>query len=454
MNSREIVLDMLIDILEKDKHSHIVLRQGLGELSEVDKKERSFITRLCNGTIERLITLDYDIERFSKIKVNKMKPLIRNLLRMSMYQIKYMDQIPDSAACNEAVKLAKKRGFQSLSGFVNGILRSAIRNKETLSTYPNSLKVDELLSIEYSTPRWIIEMLLKQYDRDIVEGILISLLEEKSTSIRVNESKISKEEVRKILIEEGVTVSDGDYYPLALKIENYDSLERLPSFHKGYYQIQDESSMLVGMIAGVKAGDRIIDVCAAPGGKSLHLAELLTVAEQSVQEKKGSVEARDLTEKKVALIRQNISRLNVNNVTVRVMDALLLEEDSIETADIVIADLPCSGLGVIGKKPDIKYKMQKEQQEELVALQREILKVITKYVKKGGTLLYSTCTINEKENEGNLQYILDNFSFEVESLDAYLPTNLQSETTKKGYIQLIPGVHNTDGFFISKLKKV
>ena len=353
MNAREIVLDMLIEVIEKDKHSHLVLSRTLGELNDLDKKERSFITRLLNGTIERLITLDYDIERFSKIKINKMKPLIRNLLRMGMYQIKYMDQVPDSAACNEAVKIAKKRGFQSLSGFVNGILRNAIRNKESLYEYPKEIPTSERLSLVYSTPLWIIETLTKQFDYDTMEAILASSFEEKTTSIRVNESKISKKELIQTLIEEGVSVEEGDYYPLALKIKNYDSLERLQSFQKGYYQVQDESSMIVGMVAGVKPGDKIIDVCAAPGGKSLHVAELLTVVEKGT-DAKGSVEARDLTDKKVALIKENIQRNHASNLTAKVMDASLLDEDSIESADIVIADLPCSGLGVFGKKPDIK----------------------------------------------------------------------------------------------------
>lgn len=452
MNAREIVLDMLIDVIEKDKHSHIVLSQNLKEYKELDKKERSFITRLLNGTVERMITLDYDIERFSKIKTKKMKPLIRNLLRMSMYQIKYMDQVPDSAACNEAVKIAKKRGFQTLSGFVNGILRNAIRNKESLNTYPDGISKEMRLSLVYSTPLWIIETLTKQYDNDTMEAILASSFEDKYTSIRINESKIPKDELLQILAEEDVEVIQGDYYPLALKIKNYDSLERLESFQKGYYQVQDESSMLVGMVTNVKAGDKVIDVCAAPGGKSLHVAELLTMAEKN-SDVKGSVEARDLTEKKVALIQENINRLQTDNLVARVMDASVLDKESIESADIVIADLPCSGLGVFGKKPDIKYKMKPEQQKELVALQRKILEVVTQYVKKGGILLYSTCTINREENEENLKYILEHFPFEVESLDEFLPENLHCETTKHGYIQLIPGVHSTDGFFITRLRR-
>lgn len=190
----------------------------------------------------------------------------------------------------------QKRGFQTLSGFVNGILRNAIRNKGSLNTYPDGISKEMRLSLVYSTPLWIIETLTKQYDNDTMEAILASSFEDKYTSIRINESKIPKDELLQILAEEDVEVIQGDYYPLALKIKNYDSLERLESFQKGYYQVQDESSMLVGMVTNVKAGDKVIDVCAAPGGKSLHVAELLTMAEKN-SDVKGSVEARDLTEK-------------------------------------------------------------------------------------------------------------------------------------------------------------
>ncbi len=203
--------------------------------------------------------------------------------------------------------------------------------------------------------------------------------------------------------------------------------------------------MLVGTVAGVNAGDYVIDVCSAPGGKALHIADKLKGT--------GVVDARDLTLYKVGLINENIERTGYTNIKASVSDALLLDRDSIHKADVVVADLPCSGLGVIGKKPDIKYNMTRKKQQDLVKLQREILKVVHSYVKSGGVLLYSTCTIHKEENIGNVMWLVKEFGYTLESLDDYLPDVLKSETTKKGYIQLIPGLHETDGFFVARLRK-
>ena len=203
--------------------------------------------------------------------------------------------------------------------------------------------------------------------------------------------------------------------------------------------------MLVGEVARVKEGMNAIDVCAAPGGKTLHIAEKLNGT--------GHVSSRDLTYEKTALIEENKERLGFTNVDIKAMDALTLDEKSVGVADLLIADLPCSGLGVIGKKPDIKYKMEEGQLKDLAALQRDILDVVTSYVKPGGTMIYSTCTINKEENVENTRYIVEKHGFVLESLDAYLPENLHSETTKQGYLQLLPGRHKTDGFYFARLRK-
>ena len=203
--------------------------------------------------------------------------------------------------------------------------------------------------------------------------------------------------------------------------------------------------MLVAEVAAPKKGDRILDLCAAPGGKSLHMADKMGAY--------GMVDARDLTEYKVELIQENIARADAINIEAHCMDATILDEDSVNTADIVLADVPCSGYGVIGKKPDIKYRISESKQEDLVLLQRKILDRASQYVKEGGTLVYSTCTIAREENQGNVEWFLENYPFEAVSLDGCLPEELQSETTKKGYLQLLPGVHKTDGFFIAKFKR-
>ena len=444
-NPREIALDAVMDITGNQQYTHRVLSQILKQHQSLEKQDRSFITRICEGTIERLITIDYIINQYSSIKTNKMKPLIRNLLRISVYQIKYMDQVPDSAVCNEAVKLAKKRGFQSLSGFVNGILRNIIRNPEKVSFPQEEKDPAGYLSLNYSMPDWIIKDWLKQYDVQTVKGILETTLRDKKTTIRCNLNKVSPDELKKMLENEGVSVEYGAYLSYAFRIENYNYLNALNAFNKGYFQVQDESSMLVGAVSGIKEGDVVIDVCAAPGGKSLHAAELLHST--------GQVSSRDVSDYKVNFIVDNINRLGYTNITAKVQDALVLDEESIEKADVLLADLPCSGLGIIGKKPDIKYNVTKEKQKELVRLQRDILEVVHQYVKKGGTFIYSTCTINPEENIENVRWFMKQYHFKAESLNPHLPEILWSDTTKEGYLQLIPGIHQCDGFFIARLRR-
>ena len=438
--TRELVLGILLEVTRDGEYSHIALRNVLNKYQYLDKKERAFITRVTEGTLEHMIEIDYIINQFSSTKVNKMKPVIRCILRSAVYQLKYMDSIPDSAVCNEAVKLAEKKGFRTLKGFVNGVLRNIARNLDTL-TYPDDL------SIRYSMPEWILEQWLKEYDKETVEAMLKEFQAEKPTTIRVNLNQISKEELTASLEKEGVHVENHPYLPYALWISGYDYLADLESFQNGAFYVQDISSMLVSHIADPKEGDNVIDVCAAPGGKSLHMADLLKGT--------GHVEARDLTDYKVNMIEENIMRAGVNNMSAVKWDATILDEEKIETADIVIADLPCSGLGVLGKKTDLKYKTSAEIQKSLVQLQRDILKQVRQYVKAEGTLIYSTCTIHKDENMGNVHWFLENFpEFELVSIEDRLCKELKEDVIEKGCMQFLPGKHQSDGFFISKFRKV
>lgn len=441
--TRELVLEILTEVFENGGYSNTALHNTLMKYQYLEKQDRAFITRLSEGVIERCIEMDYVINCFSKVKVNKMKPVIRNLLRMGTYQILYMKQIPDSAACNEAVKLAGKKGFVNLKGFVNGVLRTISRQKDKL-VYPQRGS-REYLSVVYSMPEWILDLWLEEMDASTVEKMLAAFLAEKKTTIRVNTNKISKELLMERLFEEGVSVEQGTYLPCALNISNYNYLTGLKSFTEGLFQVQDESSMLIAPAAGIKKGQKIIDVCAAPGGKSTHAAELL--------EHTGQVIARDLSEYKTSLIEENIKRLGLANVTVECQDALVLEEGSIESADVVLADLPCSGLGVMQRKGDIKYKTTREDIASLAKLQKEILAVVTRYVKPGGVLIYSTCTVNRYENMENVQYILEHYPFELESLAPYLPQTLAQKEETAGCLQLLPGIDGTDGFFLARLRR-
>ena len=426
ISERELALAILLEV-EKGEKSHLVLRQVLEKYQYLGKQERAFLTRLTEGTIERKIELDYIINQFSKVKTNKMKPVIRNIMRMAVYQMKYMDQVPTSAACNESVKLAVKKGFGTLRGFVNGVLRNVARNLDTVK-YPAEEKIVEHLSVAYSMPEWIVKMWISDYGKEKTIQILDGFYMEKPTTIRINENQVTKQELVEKLRAEGVKVEEHPMLSSALMISGYDYLNALDSFQVGDFQVQDASSIRVAESADIKKGDYIIDVCAAPGGKALHAAQILDGT--------GHVEARDLTEYKVSLIQNNIERMGFTNVEAIQQDATVLDEKSVNKADVVIADLPCSGLGVLAKKTDLKYKMSLETEKEVAELQREILQVIHQYVKPGGTLLYSTCTICKRENEDNVAWFLDNIKgFQLEWEEQIFPAR------------------ETDGFYIAKFKR-
>ena len=451
-NPRELVLEMLIKIFEEGQYCHTVIRQTLSEYSELGKRDRAFVTRLCRGTVERCLTLDFEIEKYASLKIKKMKPLIRNLLRMSVYQIGYFSQTPPSAVCNEAVNIVKKRKIYGLTGFVNGILRQIVQHKDEFAKLPEKMPLSQQISIQYSIPEWIIKEWLIRFKKETTIAMCKAFLEDSPLTIRVNESKKSILELKEELITQEVTVKRAHLFPDAFYLEGVDRLSQLKSFSIGAFQVQDESSMCIARVAGICAGDVILDVCAAPGGKALHAAELLC---QKADGKKeiGKVIARDISKEKTALILENLQRTKYSNITVQIKDATVFYPEYEALADIVFADLPCSGLGILGRKPDIRYKTTKELRERLAKLQREILTVICRYVKPKGVLIYSTCTISEEENEQNYSFLISELGFEAESLDDYLPSILHSTTTKKGYLQLLPGVHQTDGFFLAKVRK-
>ena len=331
-----------------------------------------------------------------------------------------MDRIPASAVCNEAVKLTGKKGFGNLKGFVNGVLRSIARELPGI--------VCQDLWTRYSTPKWIVEQWMEQYGEEKTLQMLAGQYKQRPLTIRANLLKTTKEQLKERLQAEGVCVQEVDGTACALSISDYDHLRALSSFREGLFQVQDVSSMQAALLAAPKAGDYCIDVCAAPGGKSLHLAELMRGT--------GFVEARDLTLEKVALIEENIARMGTENIKALQMDATILDEGSIQRADVVLADLPCSGLGVLGKKRDLKYRISREQQKELVILQRLILDTVCRYVKPGGTLLYSTCTVHKEENEENTRWFLAGHPFVL-----------------KKEVQMLPGMGLWDGFYIAKMER-
>jgi 16S rRNA (cytosine967-C5)-methyltransferase len=352
---------------------------------------------------------------------------------MGVYQLIFMEKVPDNAVCNEAVKLAKAHSFGSLTGFVNGVLRSIARNKENL-VYPERDKEPvKYLSITYSMPEWIVEMWMKRYGIDETEQILKGLLENRPVTIRMNTTDDEAKKLIAQLSAEGVSLKQTKELAYAYQIAEFDRIDKLTGFAEGKFMIQDLGSMMITEMAGIKKGDYIIDVCGAPGGKALHAAFLTGET--------GHVDVRDLSDNKVSLMEENIARSGCSNVTASVWDATVCHEESIGKADVVIADLPCSGLGVIGRKGDIKYRLKPDDITEISALQREILSVVQSYVKPDGVLMYSTCTLTAEENEQNVAWFCEHYPFQLMEDKTLLPgkqDNIQDET---------------DGFYMARFKK-
>lgn len=451
VNLRFIVMEML---LTEGTYSNIIVRDVLNKYNYLSQQEKSFIKRLYEGTLERRIELDYVVNQYSKVKTNKMKPVIRAIMRMSAYQILYMDSVPDAAVCNEAVKLAQKKGFSTLKGFVNGVLRNLARNKPQIE-YTS-------LSVKYSMPEWIVDMWIAQLGTEKTEQILKGLLEEHPVTIRIRDIEeevgISTEDLTKALSEflqqQGGSMQQHPYLPYAYQIYKTDDITKLPFYKEGGFVVQDISSMLAVEAIGIKNIQvakyiKAVDICAAPGGKTMLLSDIL--------DKEGidnyHIILRDISDNKVMRMIENLNRCKLKKNQVQVWDALKLDEEHIGKADIVIADVPCSGLGVIGKKRDIKYNMAPESIVDIINLQKKILTNAVAYLKTGGRLLFSTCTINYDENEAHYEWLKNEQKLTPVSLNSSLPKYLHSDTTEKGYLQLLPGVHDADGFFISVFTK-
>ncbi|MBP5297713.1 MAG: 16S rRNA (cytosine(967)-C(5))-methyltransferase RsmB [Lachnospiraceae bacterium] len=452
VNSRELIVTMLMSINSGDEYSHILIRNVLDKYDYLDNKEKAFIKNVTEGSIERRIELDYIIDSFSKTPVKKMKPFIRELMRMSVYQLVFLDKVPSSAVINEAVKLAKKKGFVGLSGFVNGVLRSVDRGYKEIK-YPKE-GTKEYRMIKYSMPEWIIDEFDSYLGADKSDKVFEAFLLKRPVVIRVSE-RLSVDEVKELVgaIEEtGVSILPNRYSSRAYTLAG-GGVTRLPGFAEGRFTVQDISSQICVMAAGIKKGDNIIDVCAAPGGKSVYASELAG--------NDGHVIARDLTSYKTSLITESVMRMGLKNVSVEEWDATNPDESKIEKADVVIADLPCMGFGVMGRKRDIKYNVNKPQLEEVVKLQRSILDVVSGYVKKGGTLIYSTCSISASENIGNAEYIEKQLGFTPSDITPYLSEGLLEDVKragaenelKLGRLQLLPGFYDSDGFFVSRFIK-
>lgn len=405
VNLRKVSLEIVVKVMEDRNFLNEVLGDTLNKYRYLEKGKRSYISRITRGVVERFIELDAYISAYSNTKPDKLNPNIRNILRLAIYELRYFDSIPESATVNEYVKLSGKCAPSRLKGFVNGVLRSMIRDDYKKANLTNS----ESLSM----PKWLYDKFQEEYG--CADEICKAFLEPNLITIRANLTKCTPSLLRDRLENEGVKVTQIPNIEYGFFLENVDYLEKLDSFKEGLFYVQDLSSMMVGVKSGIKAGDTVIDVCAAPGGKSLHMAELLDVYEKQEYSQiepelihRGHIYSYDISEDKVNLIKENIDRAGLSNITASVKDATVYDERLKDKADIVIADLPCSGLGIIGKKPDIKLRINILDIKSLASLQQDILNICKNYVKKKGVLIFSTCTISKLENQDNVRAFLDN----------------------------------------------
>ena len=439
---REQIVDLLIEVEREQSYAQLSLKNALEDL---DVRDRALATEIFYGTLKYQIQLDYWLNQYSKTPVKKMKPLIRNLLRMSIYQMIYLDKIPVSAVINEAVKIAKKRKFQGLSGFVNGLLRNIEREKEKLS-FPNREKsLSYALSVQYAIPEWIIAMWLEQYNKEEVEDICNALNKRAEVCGRCNTLKGDKEALLATLKAEGVEVESGRLLDEAFYVKKLDRLQNLASFKVGAWTVQDESAMLVAHVVNPEKGDTVLDMCSAPGGKSVHMAALM--------ENKGHIISCDIHPHKLELIAKNAKRLGASIIEPTLQDGTKLNENFVGKFDKVLLDAPCSGLGIMKRKPDIRHNKTKEDLEDIASIQRAIVKNAVAYLKPNGRLVYSTCTISYEENEKMAYEIARQYGLELENIVDTIPESLRAAVKDQGMIQILPQMADTDGFFIASFRK-
>lgn len=438
--ARQIVWELLLKQEKSGSYSNLALDAALTQ-NALEKRDKAFASALFYGVLERKITLDAAIAEYSKLPLSRLDIETHCLLRMGVYQLVYLDSVPDSAAVDESVKLAGRMRNKGAKGFVNAVLRSFIRNGKQISALEEQGNPVQALSVRYSCPAWLVEKWIGEYGRERAEGILSSSLGRPPVTIRVNTLKITSEELLARLNEEQVPAALHPLVPDCICIEKSGDIEAIPSYQEGLFHVQDAASQICSLALGAKPSERVFDLCAAPGGKSFTIALSM--------QNKGTLYSFDLHQNRVRLIEQGAKRLGLSAITAGQADAAVYHP-TLGLADRVLCDVPCSGLGVIRRKPEIKYKSP-ESLMRLPEIQQRILSNASRYVKAGGTLLYSTCALSREENEENV------FRFLEQHTD-FIPGRFSENCrrilqTEEHQITLFPNDWDTDGFFIAVFQK-
>jgi len=441
---RELAMHVLTQVEQEGAYSNLLLNTALQKAS-LSKSDAGLATELIYGTISRLNTLDYFLDKHVNKGTRKLQPWVRSLLRLSLYQIIYLDRIPDHAVVSEAVNLAKRRGHQGISGMVNGVLRNILRQKESLAI-PADLPAAKRISLQHSHPEWLVERWISQYGPETAEAICAANNEPPAVSVRVNTTMISREEMLKEMEGRGLQAVPSSLSPYGIVVKGAGNMALTDWYREGMISIQDESSMLVAEAVAPEPGMRVLDCCAAPGGKSAHMGELM--------KDEGSIVANDIHSHKGKLIADQAARLGLDCIRTVTGDALELP-GRFEPAsfDRILLDAPCSGLGVIRRKPDLKWGKTEEDIREIAALQSRLLDSVSALLRPGGVLVYSTCTIEPQENEGVVtSFVSRHPEFELDETGS-LSRLKDKALVRGGGIQILPQHYHSDGFYIARLRR-
>lgn len=428
--ARNIALKSLYEINIKQAYSNIVLDKFINENREkLSNLDINFISELVYGVVTWKLTLEYIIQKYSKIKLKKMSDWVKNILYLGSYQILFLDKVPKSAAVNESVNLCKKYNFKSV-GLVNAILRKIEKSDyEEINTITNSIT---RISLKYSMPEWIVKKFCDEYGNEEAANICQNLNLRPNISVRLNRLKDKIELGEKGILEDFRVIT------------GTKNITKTKEYIEGNITIQDEAAGLSSFILAPKEGEMVLDACSAPGGKTTYLAELMC--------NQGNIVAWDIYEERLKQVKQNAKRLGINIIQTEVHDATKLKEDYVERFDKILLDVPCLGLGVIRRKPDIKWNRQENNIKEISDIQFNILKTCSKYLKKNGTLVYSTCSMLKEENDAIIEKFIKDENFEIVDIDKQIPKEF-SKITTNNMVQFLPSQKH-DGFFITMLKKI
>lgn len=434
---RGVAAQILLKIEQDKSYSNLTLDSVL-QKTKLDERDSSFVSALVYGVLERKITLDYELSFYLKQPLKKLHPQVQTVLRMGVYQLLFMDKIPESAAINESVKIIKSSSQKYASGLVNGVLRNVYRYGEPHDY--SSLPFTKRLSVQYSCPKWLIKLWSESYGKVNAEQLCAAALGKPPLTVRVNTKRCSADYLKEILSAQGMQCENVTGLENAVILNKTGALDRTKAYNDGLFHVQDTASQLCCKALNAQPGETVLDMCASPGGKSFTIAQMM--------KNQGLLQSMDLYPARCNLIEQGAKRLGLDIIKTRTADASVFYDD-LPKADRILCDVPCSGLGIIRRKPEIRYK-SKEDIDNLPDLQYLILQNCSRYLKTGGRLVYSTCTLNPAENEDVCNRFLNN-NPDFESVEVLKDLPRVQENTP--YLTLMPHVHKTDGFFIAVFKR-